>query len=67
MPIDELDRGDRIDVHVLLPAKDLAILDRVAALHRSSRAAVISAWARLYAEQNPGELPPRRGGRKVPR
>jgi hypothetical protein len=66
-PLDELDRGDRVDVHMLIPARDLDIIDRVAAQHRASRAAVISAWAHKYEGEDLAGIPQRRGGRKTAR
>lgn len=47
--LDELNRGPKVDVHLSLYEKDLAILDAQAKRYNCSRAAVVAAWAREFA------------------
>ena len=66
---DELrERGEKIDFHVRLFPKELRIIDELASRHDCSRAEIIGAWSRFYAEEDltrhvkPGRRPG--GGRK---
>lgn len=45
MALKDLDKGDKVDVHVALGGKKLAIIDRLRAQYNCSRAAIIEAWA----------------------
>lgn len=51
----ELDRGEKVDMHITLYEREADILDHLVAAANSSRAAVIGALLIDYDEQNPIE------------
>lgn len=49
MALKDLDKGDKVDIHVQIATRKLDIIDTLRARYNCSRAAVIEAWADEYA------------------
>lgn len=45
MALKDLDKGEKVDVHVALFANKLKVIDKLRARYGCSRAAIIEAWA----------------------
>lgn len=62
MPLKDLDRGEKTEIHVRLYESELAILDALAARYKTSRAMVIGAL--LVAQREEADLTPEELTRK---
>ena len=51
MAISDLNKGDQKDLHIKLYQRELQILDRLAAVNRTSRSAIVGGLLRDYAER----------------
>lgn len=47
---DLLDKGDKVEIHVSLYARELDVIDGLCREYNCSRASVIGAWAKKYVE-----------------
>lgn len=56
MPLKDLDRGEKTEIHLRLYESELAILDALAARYKTSRAMVIGAVLKDYAAREQPKL-----------
>lgn len=69
MSLKDLDKGEKVDVHLTLYAAEVKVIDKIRAKYGCSRAAVVGAWAKEHANLDltdkvkPGR---RKGGGRKP-
>lgn len=56
MPLKDLDRGEKTEIHLRLYESELAILDALAARYKTSRAMILGKLLEEYAERNPEKV-----------
>lgn len=58
MPLKDLDRGEKTEIHLRLYESQMEILDALAERFKTSRAMILGKLLEEYAERNPEHLAP---------